>query len=61
MVSYASLKGLESVSRWVEPEALRAEAESAGFALERSSGLAAGGGKRFALEVFRYGAMRLRV
>lgn len=54
---YASLKRLEFASRWVEPERLRAEAESAGFTLERSSGLVAGGGKRLALEVFRYGAV----
>lgn len=51
--AHGSLRQLETVSRWVEPEALRAEAESAGFTLEHSRDLVAGGNKRFALEVFR--------
>lgn len=50
---YSSLQPLESASRWVTPEELRAKAGFAGFALESSGDLVAGGGKRFAVEVFR--------
>ena len=50
---YTSLRQLDSTSHWIEPEALRAEAEAAVFIHEHSSELVSAGGKRFALVVLR--------
>jgi methyltransferase family protein len=50
---YSSLRRLDSDFQWVPPEELRAKAGLSGFTPERSGELVAGGGKRFALEVFR--------